>query len=147
VTIARAAEASNEGAAWLGAQERRPPLRWQHTFSLFWFGETISVLGNTTSSVLLPLLAVVELQASPWWVGLLTAASWVPWLVIGLPAGAWVDRGFRPSPRALWVLRRPGRVPVPVSRAAVGCLALALRHRWPLSVAAPVVVVTGTCPA
>ncbi len=62
MTIARAAEASNEGAAWLGAQERRPPLRWQHTFSLFWFGETISVLGNTTSSVLLPLLAVVELQ-------------------------------------------------------------------------------------
>ncbi|MGI8694791.1 MAG: MFS transporter [Geodermatophilaceae bacterium] len=69
-----------------------PPLRRQRGFSLLWFGESVSVLGNTTSAVLLPLLAVVSLDASAWWVGLLTAASWAPWLVIGLPAGAWVDR-------------------------------------------------------
>ena len=28
----------------------------------------------------------------PGWMGVLTAAAWLPWLVIGLPAGAWVDR-------------------------------------------------------
>lgn len=67
-------------------------LRRNREFSLLWFGETVSVLGTTTTSVLLPLLAVLTLNASAWWVGLLSAATWTPWLVIGLPAGAWVDR-------------------------------------------------------
>lgn len=68
------------------------PLRHNRDFSLLWFGESVSVLGNATTSVLLPLLAVVAFDAGPGWMGLLTAAAWVPWLVIGLPAGAWVDR-------------------------------------------------------
>jgi hypothetical protein len=61
-------------------------------FGLFWFGEGISLLGNATSTVLMSLLAVVYLQAGPGWMGALTAAAWLPWLMIGLPAGAWVDR-------------------------------------------------------
>jgi MFS family permease len=32
------------------------------------------------------------LHASTFAVGVLAAAAWLPWLVIGLPAGAWVDR-------------------------------------------------------
>jgi MFS family permease len=39
-----------------------------------------------------PLVAVVVLHASTFAVGVLAAAAWLPWLVIGLPAGAWVDR-------------------------------------------------------
>src|SRR5579885_3217878 len=39
-----------------------------------------------------PLVAVVGFDAGPGWMGILTAAAWVPWLVVGLPAGAWVDR-------------------------------------------------------
>jgi predicted MFS family arabinose efflux permease len=42
--------------------------------------------------VLLPLLAVVAFGAGPGWMGALATAAWLPWLVIGLPAGAWVDR-------------------------------------------------------
>jgi MFS family permease len=61
-------------------------------FHLLWFGEGVSVLGNATTAVLLPLLAVVGFGAGPGWMGALTAAAWLPWLVIGLPAGAWVDR-------------------------------------------------------
>ncbi|MCK9792414.1 MFS transporter [Isoptericola sp. 4D.3] len=61
-------------------------------FRRLWFGEGISVLGNATTSVLLPLVAVLELDAGPAMVGVLTAAAWLPWLVVGLPAGAWVDR-------------------------------------------------------
>ncbi len=61
-------------------------------FGLFWFGEGISLLGNATSAVLMSLLAVVHLQAGPGWMGALTAAAWLPWLVIGVPAGAWVDQ-------------------------------------------------------
>lgn len=69
-----------------------PPLARNRNFGLLWFGEGVSVLGNATTSVLLPLLAVVGFDAGPGWMGALTAAAWVPWLVIGLPAGAWVDR-------------------------------------------------------
>lgn len=68
------------------------PLARNRNFRLLWFGEGVSVLGNATTSVLLPLLAVVGFDAGAGWMGALTAAAWVPWLVIGLPAGAWVDR-------------------------------------------------------
>ncbi len=68
------------------------PLRQNPGFNLLWFGEGISVMGNATTSVLLPLLAVLAFDAGPGSMGLLTAAAWLPWLLIGLPAGAWVDR-------------------------------------------------------
>lgn len=69
-----------------------PPLARNRDFGLLWLGEGVSVLGNATTSVLLPLLAVVGFHAGPGWMGALTAAAWLPWLVVGLPAGAWVDR-------------------------------------------------------
>ena len=68
------------------------PLHRNRDFSLLWLGEGVSVLGNATTSVLLPLLAVVGFGAGPGWMGLITAAAWAPWLLVGLPAGAWVDR-------------------------------------------------------
>ena len=68
------------------------PLAHNRSFRLLWFGESVSVLGSATTSTLLPLLAVVGFDAGPGWMGILTAASWVPWLLVGLPAGAWVDR-------------------------------------------------------
>jgi len=68
------------------------PLGRNRNFGLLWLGEGVSVLGNATTSVLLPLLAVVGFHAGPGWMGALTALAWLPWLVIGLPAGAWVDR-------------------------------------------------------
>ncbi|MER8041683.1 MFS transporter [Streptomyces sp. NPDC094032] len=61
-------------------------------FRLLLVGETTSKLGTSVTSVLLPLVAVGSLHASPFMMGVLTAAPWLPWLVIGLPAGAWVDR-------------------------------------------------------
>ena len=62
------------------------PLRQNRDFSLLWLGEGVSLLGNATTAVLLPLLAVVDFGAGPGWMGALTAAAWLPWLVIGLPA-------------------------------------------------------------
>lgn len=68
------------------------PLSRNRAFGLLWLGEGVSVVGNATTSTLLPLLAVTQLDAGPAWMGLITAAAWLPWLVIGLPVGAWVDR-------------------------------------------------------
>jgi len=64
----------------------------QRSFRLLWIGETISQLGNAMAVVGVPLVAVIVLHASTFVVGVLTAAAWLPWLLIGLPAGAWVDR-------------------------------------------------------
>lgn len=61
-------------------------------FRLLWIGETTSRLGSNVTTVALPLVAVVTLHAGTFAVGALSAAVWLPWLVIGLPAGAWVDR-------------------------------------------------------
>ncbi|MFE7508821.1 MFS transporter [Promicromonospora sp. NPDC057488] len=72
--------------------EAAVPLARNRAFGLLWLGEGVSVVGNATTSALLPLLAVTELDAGPAWMGLITAAAWLPWLVIGLPVGAWVDR-------------------------------------------------------
>ncbi|MGL5929720.1 MAG: MFS transporter [Dermatophilaceae bacterium] len=61
-------------------------------FRMLWLAHGVSMLGSMTTTVALPLLAVSAFDAGPLWMGALTAAVWVPWLVVGLPAGAWVDR-------------------------------------------------------
>ncbi len=64
----------------------------QRNFLLLWIGESVSGIGNAMAVVGIPLLAVTVLRASTFAVAALTAAAYLPWLVIGLPAGAWVDR-------------------------------------------------------
>lgn len=61
-------------------------------FALLFTSQTLAITGSAISSVLLSLVAVSTLHASGLWVGLIAAATWVPWVVIGLPAGAWIDR-------------------------------------------------------
>ncbi|MGW3427712.1 MFS transporter [Streptomyces melanosporofaciens] len=70
-------------------------LRRHRDFRLLWCGETAGKYGAAVTGVAMPLIAVSTLHADTFEVGLLTAASWAPWLVIGLPAGAWVDRWRR----------------------------------------------------
>jgi hypothetical protein len=64
----------------------------QRNFRLLWTGETVSGLGSSMAVVGIPLLAVSGLHAGTFPVAALSAAAFFPWLVIGLPAGAWVDR-------------------------------------------------------
>src|ERR1700734_1495881 len=78
----------------LPAATRRPAggLLRTRNFGLFWAGESVSGFGSAITTVALPLVAVSTLRASTGVVALLTAANWLPWLLIGLPAGTWVDR-------------------------------------------------------
>ncbi|MGD0241753.1 MAG: MFS transporter [Streptosporangiaceae bacterium] len=64
----------------------------QRDFRLFWIGESVSGAGNSMAAIGVPLLAIATLHASTFAVTVLTAAAYLPWLVIGLPAGAWADR-------------------------------------------------------
>jgi MFS family permease len=61
-------------------------------FALLWIGQSTSAVGSAITSVALPLVAISTLHADAAQVTLLTAATWMPWLLIGLPAGVWVDR-------------------------------------------------------
>jgi len=79
-------------ASRTGRRYRAGGLLWHRDFRLLWFGETISEVGNAMAVVAVPLLAVTVLHASTFMVSALVAAAWLPWLLIGLPAGAWVDR-------------------------------------------------------
>ncbi|MEV6842363.1 MFS transporter [Actinoplanes sp. NPDC051411] len=61
-------------------------------FRLFWAGQTVSRFGSAITTVALPLVADGVLHASTLEIALLSAVSWLPWVLIGLPAGVWVDR-------------------------------------------------------
>ena len=68
------------------------PLLVQHKdFRRLFVGNSVSLLGSSVTTVALPLAAVVYLHATPLEMGLLGAAAFLPHLVLGLPAGVWVD--------------------------------------------------------
>lgn len=69
-----------------------PSLFASRDFRLLLAGQTTSQLGAQIAGVALPLLAVVTLRATPFEVGMLGAASTIAFAVLGLPAGAWIDR-------------------------------------------------------
>src|SRR6476660_2238686 len=61
-------------------------------FRLLWAGQTVSRVGTEVSVLALPLIAIQILHATTFEVGSLTAFETLPFLLVGLPAGAWVDR-------------------------------------------------------
>ncbi|RNI24596.1 MFS transporter [Flexivirga caeni] len=65
------------------------------SFNLLWTGQTINGVGSAVSTVAIPLVAVKQLHAAPFGVGVITAAEWLPALLIGLLVGVWVDRHHR----------------------------------------------------
>ncbi len=72
-----------------------PPLLRDRTFRRYWGASTISMFGDQVSGVALPLAAVLALHAGAAQMGYLTAQEWLPSLLFGLHAGAWMDRRGR----------------------------------------------------
>ncbi|MEV6549636.1 MFS transporter [Streptomyces sp. NPDC051597] len=67
------------------------PMR-RRDFRMLLAGAAAGQLGAQVTLVALPLVAVLELDASAFQVGLLTAAETAAFLLVGLPAGALTDR-------------------------------------------------------
>ena len=67
----------------------------------------MSMFGDQVSSIAVPLTAVLVLKAGALSMGLLTALQWLPSLLFGLHAGAWVDR--RGKRRSTMILADLGR--------------------------------------
>jgi predicted MFS family arabinose efflux permease len=71
---------------------KRESLFFHGEFRLLWAGDALSQLGTMVTRLALPLMAVTMLHATVFEVGLLATFQNLAFLVIGLPAGAWVDR-------------------------------------------------------
>jgi MFS family permease len=70
-------------------------------FGKLWAAQSISLVGTQVTALALPLTAILWLNASPFEVGLLASVQYLPFLLIGLPAGSIVDR-LRRLPVLVW---------------------------------------------
>ena len=61
-------------------------------FLTMWSGQALSQFGAQVVELAIPVLAVLLLHATDAQVGYLNAAATAAFLVVGLPAGAWIDR-------------------------------------------------------
>jgi MFS family permease len=102
----------------------RESLLFHRDFRRLWTGDALSQGGTMVTALAMPLAAVTVLHATPFEVGLLTTFQYLGFLLIGLPAGAWVDRMRR---RSVMIAADAGRAvllgSVPVS-AALGVLTI-----------------------
>lgn len=71
-----------------------PLLQHNPDFRLLWLGSVVSVLGSRASAIAYPLL-VLALTGSPADAGLVGFTATIPYLLMQLPAGAFVDRWNR----------------------------------------------------
>lgn len=97
-----------------------PPSLWRDgDFRRLWAGQTVSQLGEHGSLVVLPLIAVLTLDAEADQLGVLRATGQVPILLLSLFVGAWVDRW---RTRTVMVLADLGRALALGAAAVAGLL-------------------------
>ena len=66
---------------------------WRHPdFVKLWSAETVSQFGTQFTQLALPLVAIDIVHASAFEVAALTTVEFLPFLLVSLPAGVWVDR-------------------------------------------------------
>ncbi|MGW0787945.1 MFS transporter [Streptomyces sp. NPDC002911] len=88
---------SSSAASGSGRPVPPPSLSSDRDFRRLWVGQTASQLGEHTGLVVLPLFAVLTLDAGADRIGALRAVGQVPVFLFALLAGAWVDsRRSRP---------------------------------------------------
>jgi MFS family permease len=75
---------------------------WRHVdFLKLWAGQTVSELGSVVTRTAVPLVALLLLGAGPLQMALLVVSGSLAVLLVGLFAGAWVDR-LRRRPLLIW---------------------------------------------
>ena len=89
-----------------GAPRRRS--LWRHRdFMKLWSAQTVSQFGDEVTQLAIPFVAVLTLRVSPFELGLLAVFQFLPFILLTIPAGVWVDR----------VRRRPILIGADVGRA------------------------------
>ncbi|MDW4574089.1 MFS transporter [Microbacterium sp. M3] len=87
-----AIEADAAAAAPAPAPAPKGSLWRDRNFLTLWSSQALSQFGAQITELAIPVLAVLMLDATEWEVGVLGAAQVAAFLVVGLPAGAWIDR-------------------------------------------------------
>ena len=64
-------------------------------FRKLWGSFTITTFGAQVTNLALPLTAALMLNATPWEMGILVALEVLPFGLLGLFAGVWIDRGSK----------------------------------------------------
>lgn len=89
------------GGLWRNADFRR-----------LWAGQTLSDVGTNMVAVVIPLLAAASLGASAFEIGLISAVEFLPYLLISLLVGAWLDASVKRPVIVLADLVRAGALAV-----------------------------------
>jgi MFS family permease len=85
-------------------------------FVKLWSAETISQFGTQVTLLALPLIAATTLKVSPFEFGLLATIEFLPFILLSLPAGVWVDRlRRRPILIAGDLIRGAALVTIPIA--------------------------------
>ncbi|HXC76146.1 MAG TPA: MFS transporter [Candidatus Acidoferrum sp.] len=100
-------------------------MNWRNrSFLKLWAGQSVSELGTSVSTIALPTLAVFQLHAGPFELGLLAAFQRLPFPILALPIGVWIDQLPR---RRVMILADVGRTialaSIPIT-AIIGSLSL-----------------------
>lgn len=77
------------------------PLWRDRSFLAVWSASTVSVFGSLITRTALPFAAILVLDAGPLEISALRSAELIAGLIVGLVAGAWVDR-LRRRPILIW---------------------------------------------
>jgi MFS family permease len=116
---------TSDGGTPATSEATRRQSLWRHRdFMKLWTGETISQFGTQVSALAIPLIAALILHVTPFEFGLLATVEFLPFILISLPAGVWVDRMRR---RPILIAGDLGRavalLSIPIA-AAVGALTI-----------------------
>jgi MFS family permease len=71
------------------------------SFARYWMAAALSSFGSAVTAVAMPVLVVQLLGATPFKVGVVNAAQFVPYALLGLVAGVYIDR-WRRKPVLVW---------------------------------------------
>jgi MFS family permease len=105
-------------------------------FRRLWFGDALGQFGAQLTGLAIPIFAVQTLAATAWQMGALNAAETAAFLVIGLPAGAWVDRMRKRRTLVVADLVRAGVLAVVVAAALTGHASMILLYAAGLAISA-----------
>lgn len=83
-------------------------MNWRNrSFLKLWSGQAVSDLGTSITQIALPTVAVFQLHAGPFELGLLSAFQRLPFPLLALPVGVWIDHLPR---RRVMILADIGRM-------------------------------------
>ena len=92
----------NEGQMPPDTTGAAPPSIWRdRSFIAVWSASTVSLFGSLITRTALPFAAILVLSAGPLEIAAIRSAELIAGLIVGLFAGAWVDRLLR-RPILIW---------------------------------------------